>query len=266
MIGIRTVNEDATSMSPLTHEIENGPFPRSMEFPPSMMKPQFFLPIPFLLFVASTGSLVSQDPPRRSIENPHEPWAFRTVLDARPRVLVAALDDSLWAAWDTQRCRLFQVWKPGEQGVKLQGIVFDGAHGPQPVSDGSRLHEEPAESAWFLPGEREPVAAAVRYRGHRTGVPGQITLAYQVVLPDGGTMISIEETPSFKADAGPSIARRFSIKGLPQGLQVALQLGGATTTWRAEGRAGRLHDRGNRRHLVINENGEVTLVGTWKSL
>ncbi|TAE74424.1 MAG: hypothetical protein EAZ65_01760 [Verrucomicrobia bacterium] len=231
-----------------------------------MMKFQLFNPISFLLFIASTSTLVSQEPPRRGIGNPSEPWAFRTVLDTRPRVLVAAFDDSLWAAWDTQRCRLFQIWKPGEQGVRLQGIVFDGAHGPQPIVDGSRLHEEPAESAWFLPGEREPVAAAVRYRGHRTGVPGQITLTYQVMLPDGESMISIEETPSFKADTSPSMARRFSIKGLPQGLQVALQLGGDTSTWRVEGRAGKLHDRGDRRHLVIKENGEVTLVGTWKSL
>lgn len=228
-----------------------------------MMKPKLFCQIFFVSFFAA-GSLASaQDAARRGIDNPQEPWVFRTVLDARPRVLVAAFDDSLWAAWDTQRCRLFRIWKPGDQGVKLQGAVFDGAHGPQPVSDGTRLHEEAAEPAWYARDKDQAVPALVRYRGHRTGAPGELGLAYQVILPNGRTAVSVEETPSFVSGSGSSLSRKFTIQGLPPGGQIALQLSGDASIWRSQGTAGGLRDRGNNLYLVIDKNGEVTLIGSW---
>jgi cytochrome c len=227
---------------------------------------QRFYQISCLAWVASSLLAVAQDAPRRSIHNPHEPWAFRVVLDSRPRVLVAAFDDSLWAAWDTQRCRLFQVWKPGAEGVKLQGAVYNGDHGPQPVSDGVRLHQEPAEAAWHCQDQGKMAAAIVRYRGHRTGGPGELCFSYQVMLADGKTVISIKETPSFMGGSAPTLARQFSIQGLPQGQQVALQLTGDSSLWRVQGPAGELRDRDNHHELLIRQNGKVTLLGTWKNL
>lgn len=227
---------------------------------------QLFTPLACLIWAGSTLFTVAQEIPRRGIHNLQEPWAFRTVLDARPRVLVAAFDDSLWAAWDTQRCRLFQVWKPGAQGVNLTGAVFNGEHGPQPVSDGQRFHQEPAEPAWFIKDQGKAVPAVVRYRSHRTGAPGELSFSYQVTLANGKTVVSIVETPSFNAGSDPSLSRKFSIQGLPQGQQVALQLTGDTATWSAKGSAGQLRDLENKHYLVIGQNGDVTLVGTWKNL
>jgi cytochrome c len=229
------------------------------------MKPIYCFFLSSLVFAATTSFLAAEDAPRRGVKNDQEPWVFRTVLDARPRVLVAALDDSLWAAWDTQRCRLFQVWKPGEQGVKLQGAAFDGAHGPQPVSDGSRMHEEPAEPAWYLPGKGEPTTAVVRYRSHRTGKPGELTLSYQVILDEQKAVVAVEETPSFVAGSAASLSRKFLIKGLPDGKQIALRVSGDASVWSASGVAGELKATGEYRYLVIRKNGEVTLLGSWKN-
>lgn len=230
------------------------------------MKSTLFYPIACIAWATTNLLAVAQESPRRGVNNTQEPWVFRVVLDSRPRVLVAALDDSLWAAWDTQRCRLFQTWKPGELGVKLQGAVFNGAHGPQPVSDGTRLHQEPAESAWYALEKQEPIAAAVRYRGHRTGAPGELSLSYQLTMPDGNAVIAIEETPTFRASSGPSLSRKFSVQGLPQGQQIALQLSGDAAIWRTEGANGEFRELGQHRYLVIRQNGEITLVGSWKNL
>jgi cytochrome c len=233
---------------------------------PSIMKPQLYHPISFLAVIALHCTVAAQEPPRRGIHNPQEPWAFRVVLDSRPRILVAAFDDSLWAAWDTQRCRLFQVWKPGDQGVRLQGAVFNGEHGPQPVSDGQRLHQEPAEPAWFVQDQGKGAPAVVRYRGHRTGTPGELHFSYEVILADGKTVISIEETPAFIGGTAPSLSRKFVIQGLPKGKQMALQLSGDASTWSLQGPAGELVDRNHQRFLIIQNNGKVTLTGTWKNL
>ena len=229
------------------------------------MKPIYCFFLSSLVFAATTCFLAAEDAPRRGVKNDSEPWVFRTVLDARSRVLVAALDDSLWAAWDTQRCGLFQVWKPGAEGVKLQGAAFDGAHGPQPVSDGSRMHEEPAEAAWYLPGKGEPKVATVRYRSHRTGKPGEMTLTYSVSLGEGHGSVTVEETPSVAAGDVSSLSRKFTIAGLPQGKQIALRVSGDAGIWRASGAAGDLQRSGDHGYLVIRKNGDVTLVGSWKA-
>jgi hypothetical protein len=231
-----------------------------------MIQSRLLIPLAFLAWAATHSLALAQDPPRRGIHNSQEPWAFRIVLDARPRVLVAAFDDSLWAAWDTQRCRLFQVWKPGALGVNLTGAVFNGEHGPQPVSDGQRFHQEPAEPAWFVEHQGKIIPAVVRYRSHRTGAPGEIHFVYHVILADAKTVISIEETPAFVAGPAPSLSRTFSVQGLPQGQQIALALTGDAATWSLQGPAGELRERNQQRFLVIQKNGEITLTGTWKNL
>lgn len=230
-----------------------------------MIKFLFFSPIAFFAWLLTHSLAYAQDFPRRGIHNQQEPWAFRIVLDSRPRVLVAAFDDSLWAAWDTQRCRLFQVWKPVDKGVKFQGAVFNGEHGPQPVSDGLRFHQEPAEPAWYTQKQGKAVPAIVRYRGHRTGAPGEIHFSYQIILADAKTVISIEETPAFVAGPAPSLSRTFSVKGLPQGQQIALALTSDTATWNLQDPAGELRELNQQRFLVIQKNGKITLTGTWKN-
>jgi hypothetical protein len=63
---------------------------------------------------------------RRGPANTGEPWVFRCVLDARPRVVVAALGDADWADWDTNYGALYQAWQPGSVVVKLVSAVYNG--------------------------------------------------------------------------------------------------------------------------------------------
>jgi len=86
-----------------------------------------------LAFIACQKKNATTGPDR-----PLEPWAFRSVLDSTPRVLTLALHDQLWAAYHTDSCSLFKVWKGN---VRFQGAVYDQAHGPQPESLGDGKYQ-----------------------------------------------------------------------------------------------------------------------------
>src|SRR5688572_17837212 len=64
-------------------------------------------------------------------ERPSQPWVFRSVLDSQSRILTLALHDDIWAAYHTDSCSLYKVWRGH---VHLQGAAYDNAHGPQPIS------------------------------------------------------------------------------------------------------------------------------------
>lgn len=207
-----------------------------------------------LALCLGSTSAIAAEPARRGPTNPDEPWVFRTVLDDRPRIAIAALGDALWAAWDTQACRLYQVWKPGALGVKLTGAVFDGKHGPQPTTDGTPLLREPSGPGWFA-GE---APATVRYRGHRLSGPRQVSFLYEVVLP--GAVVRVEESPSLKDHA--VLVRSFHITGLPSGARLALRLSGDANPWAATGGGCELENDGEGARLVFSADGDATLTGT----
>jgi hypothetical protein len=199
---------------------------------------------------------------RRGPANTGEPWVFRCVLDDRPRVVVAALGDAAWAAWDTQHGALYQAWQPGNEGVKLAGAVYNGEHGPQPATDGKVLHREPLGPAWFAPGSGTAVSPVpFRYKGHRLGAPGRVSFAYELHL--GGSAVTVEESPSLKPGAATSLVRSFRISGLPADGKVALKLSGGPGSWTAAGSAARLKSAADGAYLVFTQNGEAVLTGTW---
>jgi hypothetical protein len=66
-------------------------------------------------------------------DRPRDPWVFRCVLDKNPRMVVIALHEHLWVAYDTTTCSLYKAW---DGDVKFQGAVYDDIHGPQPETRG----------------------------------------------------------------------------------------------------------------------------------
>ena len=44
-------------------------------------------------------------------ERPYQPFVFRSVLDEQPRIITLALHDDVWAAYHTDSCSLYKVWK-----------------------------------------------------------------------------------------------------------------------------------------------------------
>ena len=118
-------------------------------------------------------------------------WAFRCVLDTKPRVLVLALAPNLWAAYSTPTGQLWKVWSGG---VKLEGAVYTTKHGPQPTSKGDVLQlTEAPEQPWTVLKDGNPVPFTVQYRGHK--LEGEsIVLRTELVFADGNK-IEVEERP-----------------------------------------------------------------------
>lgn len=68
-----------------------------------------------------------------------DPWAFRSVLDKKPRMLTLAFDTANFAAYDLGKGELYKVWNGG---VIKEGTVFTNKKNIQPTSWGLPYFEE----------------------------------------------------------------------------------------------------------------------------
>ena len=154
-------------------------------------------------------------------ERGRDPFAFRAVLDEKPRMLVLALRPDFWVAYDAERAALYKVW---EGGVHFTGAVYDWLHGPQPTSQGRAWLVSPWEEPWQVARGGVPVPARVRYRGHALA-GGRATLLYDLELGDGAR-IRIAESPEAvrAADGTRGLERRFTSSGVPAGVELRLRV------------------------------------------
>ncbi len=150
-------------------------------------------------------------------DRPHDPWVFRSVMDAQPRMLTIALNDNLWASYSAQTGSLYKVWKGS---VNFDGAVYTTLHGPQPSSLGN---------AWFENTHKEPFSIIVngkeantklQYRGH-TIERGQVWLNYDLTTADGA-IFSVAERPEYVSKEGGTegFERTFKTENVPSGLDV----------------------------------------------
>jgi cytochrome c len=158
--------------------------------------------LPFLLvlwIVACTAE--------KEAEHPLAVWVFRSVLDQKPRMVTAAIDSSLWVAYDTQTGLLYKAW---QGGVLLDGAVYTMAHGPQPTSLGNPYFESEDQS-WLLMSEGNSVAFDFQYKGHV--IKGtNVIFNYEITSPEGDK-IQISESPSFvKNESQNGLKRDFEIQ------------------------------------------------------
>lgn len=179
-------------------------------------------------------------------DRPLDVWAFRCVLDDRPRILALALSKDLWLAYDATHCSLVQAWTGG---VRLEGSVFTAEHGPQPTSYGKRYYAGPADrDVWRLNGK----TVRPRFRGYRF-VDGQCRLRYQFADETGWTF-DVYETPEREQRGGDAVLeRKFSAPGLPKGARLDLEVGNPDGLWAF----GKVTHWANRLH--INGEGTTTL-------
>ena len=173
-----------------------------------------------LLFFSAfflTGSLShAQSPvPERSGNLP----VFRTVLDEKPRVLVIRLGSEHAIAFDCENGILWKAWRaePGQLPVKLQGAVYNGAHGPQPVSEGKFLFID--EKPQLICSD---TSATLQYLGHSPQADGTAIVRWAFRNADHKDLAVIAVKPSFAKD---TITLQYKLEGTPS-VKVALRTPG----------------------------------------
>jgi cytochrome c len=173
-------------------------------------------PTALLALLCLAAAAAAADAP---LERGRDPFAFRAVLDERPRMLLLALGRELWVAYDAERAALYEVWP---DGVDFEGAVYDWNHGPQPTSRGRVWWVSPWEEPWQVVRGGRTLAARVRWRGHRFE-GGRVTLLYELEL-DGGARIRVAESPERvrAADGALGFTRRFVTSGVPAGAELRL--------------------------------------------
>lgn len=93
-----------------------------------MIKFQHRVLIGFIIVCLAAGCKKSG-----KIQRPRDPWAFRSVLDKKPRMLTLALDTACYVAYDLAHCTLYKVWKGG---VTMEGAAYTNKKNVQPSTWG----------------------------------------------------------------------------------------------------------------------------------
>lgn len=77
--------------------------------------------LPLILFVFALICTSCKEPKSETKTRIMDPWAFRSVLDKKPRMLTLAFDSVNFAAYDLAKGQLYKVWNGG---VTKEGTVF----------------------------------------------------------------------------------------------------------------------------------------------
>ncbi len=156
---------------------------------------------------------------------PRDPWAVRSVLDNKPRMLTLALDSDCYAAYDLAHCTLYKVWKGG---VSLDGAPYTDQKTIQPTTWGASYSSDSTLKAkWIAESGGKNVLASISNKGYVFRA-NQIYLQYALITTAGDT-ISIEERPEFirNANGKPGFERVFTTANVPANVRVSLK---STTT------------------------------------
>lgn len=166
------------------------------------------------------------DFPGQTSDRPHAPWIFRCTLDGNPRMVVLALAADCWVSYDAENARFDSAWRGG---VRLDGSVYTGAHGPNPSVEGNRFLRGP-ESQFVLLGGT-PKAVDARWLGYRIE-EGRAVLMSEIDVD--GSVLRIDERPeAILRDGRIALERRFDVSGSLGGGQLAVRV---PDTW-ADGRS-----------------------------
>ncbi|WP_339675080.1 c-type cytochrome [Cyclobacterium marinum] len=177
----------------------------------------------WLLYVLLLFSLIStscKDTSSKAKMRSMDPWAFRSVLDKKPRMLTLAFDTANFAAYDLGKGELYKVWNGG---VIKEGTVFTNKKNIQPTSWGLPYFEEgKLFNQWQVKKNGAPVSMKVKYKGYVI-LNEQITLNFDLVLPSGET-IHVEEQPEFNLaeDGSIEFMRKFTVNNKSKDLEVIL--------------------------------------------
>ncbi|MEL7240591.1 MAG: hypothetical protein AAGK78_17165, partial [Planctomycetota bacterium] len=211
-----------------------------------------------------------------------DPWVFRCTLDGRPRVIVVALGQDLWAAYDATTCNVYKVWS-GD--INLTGSVYDTRHGPQPKSVGTTLEVFGGSAQWQwlrqsqLSSWRDPAGtvdeqlppAGPAFKGYGV-IEDQLTLDYVLnIAADSineaypAQTVRVRETPEV-IDAR-TLRRSFEVEGLEVGVLRVQVANGVATVEQGGGDVVHIIEEsrgsGDVFWIEINRNGSHVIDITW---
>lgn len=155
-------------------------------------------------------------------DRPLDVWAFRSVLDKKPRMLTVALDSQMYVAYDLEQCTLYKAWKGG---VSMEGAAYTAKKNIQPTSWGTPYTSD-GQQQWIVERNGKKEVSEITSKGY-VFKEGQLYLKYNLALKTGDT-ISIKERPEFvKGKSGePGLERWFKTIGVPQGVSISLKQNG----------------------------------------
>jgi cytochrome c len=154
------------------------------------------------------------------VPRPKEAWVVRSVLDLKPRMLSAALNNNLWVAYNTNNGAFYKAWK-GK--INFEGAVYTSAHGPQPTTAGITFLEEDNSNPWVISDKGIESVPVVNYKGHSI-INNQLVLKYD--LTHNGKTIRISEKPEYieAGDNKTGLERIFLATNVPAGVKVGLKI------------------------------------------
>jgi cytochrome c len=170
--------------------------------------------------IAFFGAIIFSCDRPGEVKRPRDPWVFRSVLDKKPRMVTAALNDNLFVAYDARACQLYKAWKGG---VIFDGAVYTTNHGPQPTSKGYAYYTQPeGESFWYVVKDGNESEAVPHFRGY-SFADGQVTFAYDIENGDG-KYIRVQETPEYvEKDSKTGFRRVYKVSNLPDGVDLRIK-------------------------------------------
>lgn len=172
----------------------------------------------FLLSCGGPSSIVSKED-HFDVDRPHNPWVFRSVLDSQARMVTLALNENMWAAYNTNDCSIYKVWKGH---VHFDGAVYTTVHGPQPTTIGDS-YMEPQNQNWLIRENGNISKVAAQYNGHEFK-NGKAYLNY-TLTDDQGRSINVKESPDYyeNAQGQAGFVRNYTTSNVPPGVEVILQ-------------------------------------------
>ena len=167
------------------------------------MKKLNYLPLLFLLGCFS--------PTQEQALIPRDPWAIRSVLDGKPRMLSLAMNKEVNLAYDLANGQLFKIWKGG---IHLDGAAYTDVKTVQPTSWGKDYELNfNSHIQWILKQKERNDTANIRFKGYDI-IDQQIHLRYQLNFPNQSFFIT--ESPGIQEVNGEKrLTRKFRIETLP---------------------------------------------------
>jgi hypothetical protein len=220
---------------------------------------------------------------------PQDPFVIRGVMREKPRMILLALSSNFSVAYDGQTSGLYEAWNGpvqngnatydhglGDRGATLYPIgkiVYaqkpGGAISSTPLTlqnDGRPTSFSPANEKLVQVWSASSGTVKADYRGYTLDNSKQVaTLRYDLSV--GGATVHVKETPDVSSGGG--LQRDFTFTGIPSGNSIMLQLTGSgvtgvTESWTVASGGGKVQDVGGKSVLVMTQDGQTQVVGTWK--